>query len=549
MSMAECTRCRLDRRLLRLLTPPHGTIPPGLDKLREGLVRAGRPDHMMDWLNNPGVCPVLQAVAGRGATTNEALDALPPGGTRDHVRTMMVATGVLPPATSASRPWSTGSARPPALADPVSRQVLHGYAVWHHLHCLRGRLDCRAASRGQAKSVQDNVTAAAALIRWLEERGLTLAACTQAGHDQWMTGDSGHRAGSAGFVRWAVRHRQASGLAAPAVRWPGPAGPLDQDRRWTDARRLLHDEGTGLADRVVGLLVLLYAQRLSDITALTTRHLQREGSRTSLLLGSRSVHAARPARQPRRQSRGRPERTRPGPAHRANRLAVPRSLAGDGAGQGLARQEAPRHRGQPAAGPQHRPAHPGRRGPGLDPGEDARHPHPGSRPVSEDLLRRLGRLRRRRQPQGHAAARSVTSGNARARVTTPPGCPVCGSSLQGEGIPRPPAGRHTGNGHAAAHRRGPARPCHRDPAAAHRASRRPSRHRQRPAGAVRRARRRALHPPARTTRKLHRLIAELAALAAAATVTKRATKRLSPAGTPQTPPLFEEAGLSAANDG
>ena len=38
--------------------------------------------------------------------------------------------------------------------------------------------------------------------------------------------------------------------------------------------------------------------------------------------------------------------------------------------------------------------------------------------------------------------------------------------------------------------------------------------------------------PARTTRKLHRLIAELAALAAAATV----TKRRSPAGTPQTSP-------------
>ena len=92
-----------------------------------------------------------------------------------------------------------------------------------------------------------------------------------------------------GFVRWAVRHRHASGLSAPAARWPGPAGPLDQDRRWADARRLLHDEGTGLAGRVAGLLVLLYAQRLSDITALSTRHIEREGSRTTLLLGSRPV--------------------------------------------------------------------------------------------------------------------------------------------------------------------------------------------------------------------------------------------------------------------
>ena len=290
MSTAECTRCRLDRRLLKLLTPPHRTIPPELDKLREGLVRAGRPDHMMDWLNNPGVCPVLQAVAARGATTHESLDALPPGGTRDHVRTMMVATGVLPARDeriTALEHWISQAAG--ELADPAHRQVLHGYAVWHHLRRLRGRLDGRAASKGQAKSVQDNVTAAAALIRWLEARGLTLATGTQADYDQWLAGGPGYRARSAGFVRWAVRHRHASGLSAPAARWPGPAGPLDQDRRWADARRLLHDEGTGLADRVAGLLVLLYAQRLSDITALSTRHIEREGSRTTLLLGSRPV--------------------------------------------------------------------------------------------------------------------------------------------------------------------------------------------------------------------------------------------------------------------
>jgi hypothetical protein len=60
--------------------------------------------------------------------------------------------------------------------------------------------------------------------------------------------------------------------------------------------------------------------------------------------------------------------------------------------------------------------------------------------------------------------------------------------------------------------------------------------------------RRRRHPPKRLSplpRVRPRLIAELAALAAAATV----TKRRSPAGTPQTSPLFEEAGLSAANDG
>jgi hypothetical protein len=48
--------------------------------------------------------------------------------------------------------------------------------------------------------------------------------------------------------------------------------------------------------------------------------------------------------------------------------------------------------------------------------------------------------------------------------------------------------------------------------------------------------------PAEAARILHRLITELTMLATAA-------KRRAPDGAPQTSPLFEEAGLSAANDG
>ena len=51
--------------------------------------------------------------------------------------------------------------------------------------------------------------------------------------------------------------------------------------------------------------------------------------------------------------------------------------------------------------------------------------------------------------------------------------------------------------------------------------------------------------PAETARTLHRLIAELTALAVAATVTERVTKRQAPGGTTQAMPLFDEGG----NDG
>jgi hypothetical protein len=51
--------------------------------------------------------------------------------------------------------------------------------------------------------------------------------------------------------------------------------------------------------------------------------------------------------------------------------------------------------------------------------------------------------------------------------------------------------------------------------------------------------------PAETARTLHRLIAELTALAVAATVTERVTIPRAPGATTQTMPLFDEA----SNDG
>ncbi len=84
----------------------------------------------------------------------------------------------------------------------------------------------------------------------------------------------------------ALPGRHASRLTAPSRRWTGPTGPVDQDRRWADARRLLHNDACPLPARVAGLLILLYAQKLNVITTLTAQHVLREDGRTLLRLGS-----------------------------------------------------------------------------------------------------------------------------------------------------------------------------------------------------------------------------------------------------------------------
>jgi hypothetical protein len=51
----------------------------------------------------------------------------------------------------------------------------------------------------------------------------------------------------------------------------------------------VREEAYPAADRVAGLLILLYAQKLSVITALTARHVLHEDGRTLLRLGSRPI--------------------------------------------------------------------------------------------------------------------------------------------------------------------------------------------------------------------------------------------------------------------
>ena len=90
-------------------------------------------------------------------------------------------------------------------------------------------------------------------------------------------------------MRWAVAHRHAGGLTFGADRWQGPRGPLDTEKRWADARRLLRDDTLHTADRVAGLLLVLYAQRIATISHLTVDHVHIGTDHAAIMLGTAPV--------------------------------------------------------------------------------------------------------------------------------------------------------------------------------------------------------------------------------------------------------------------
>jgi len=184
--------------------------------------------------------------------------------------------------------WITAAVK--ARTDTAQRRVLHGYAVWHHLRRLRRRLGEDHTTRLQDLNVRCHVTAAANFLDWLAGNGLTLNTCTQPHLDRWIANpEASHRDETGHFVRWSVQHRHTTGLTYRTVRWTGPRGTLDSEKRWADARRLLHDDTLPTADRVAGLLLVLYAQRIATISQLTVDHVHLGDDTVTIRFGSSPV--------------------------------------------------------------------------------------------------------------------------------------------------------------------------------------------------------------------------------------------------------------------
>jgi len=268
-----------------------GNVRPGLRAFRDSLAGTDRPATVLRWLDKNKDSTVLRELAaGERPLAHEALDELPDSKPLRHLRTILVATGTLPPRDeqlARLEAWITQTiaGRP----GPDERRLLHQYATWHVVRRLRGRLAGQHATYGQLVSAQRNVRAAIGLLDWLAARGLTLETARQGDLDAWL-GDAraAHRTDAGNFVRWARRNKLTT-LDFAAVRWGGPSGVIDTETRWEQARWLLHDDSPKPEDRLAGLLVLLYAQRTSVISRLTLSHVQPAGGQVLIRLGREPV--------------------------------------------------------------------------------------------------------------------------------------------------------------------------------------------------------------------------------------------------------------------
>ena len=291
----QCASCRLELRLRELLAGPDGGIRPPLGPLKEALAATGPPGTALRWLARPPVAAVLSGIAaGSRDLSHGELDRLEQTPVLAHLRSVLVATGTLPPRDEQmARLERFTSEIIDGRPDPEQRQVLRRYATWHLLRRLRSRNNGKPVTGEQHNVVQQQVRGAVALLGWLGSRDLTLGTCGQADLDEWLSGGNSRSRDAGHFVRWAARHRLTPAFI-PAVRWQGPVQALDDEARWDAARRLLHGEELNPRDRLAGLLVLLYAQPVARVARLTTGQVTASGATVQICLGPAPITLPEP---------------------------------------------------------------------------------------------------------------------------------------------------------------------------------------------------------------------------------------------------------------
>ncbi|MFD0633071.1 hypothetical protein ACFQ9X_17325 [Catenulispora yoronensis] len=284
-----CTACAWPDAIRKLLTGPDGTVRPDIEPVLAALIATDAAAGLNFVARLRHQNALAELAEASGPVTHQVLDKLSSATAANRLRAALVEAGVLP----ARDEWlisleTSIEARIKRVTDPEHRRILQSFATWHHLRRLRTIAGRRPLTQDQVHYAVNAVTAAASLLNWLTDRGQTLLTCTQHDIDDWLPNDQFSR--SRGFVTWAVQRRHATAIEIPRFANAPVRNVLpEHDQRWDLARRLLNDESILVADRVAGLLVLLYAQRVVRITQLTTKHVAVTDIGVELRLGEEPI--------------------------------------------------------------------------------------------------------------------------------------------------------------------------------------------------------------------------------------------------------------------
>lgn len=285
----RCFACQAAQQIDAALTGPDGTIQPGLKPVRDALADLQRPRSLLsNWRNLVSLRLLTDIAQGRLDLSHDALDTLPQVFSVTYLRSLLVAAGALPPRDeNAARLHRYAAEAATDIPDAELRGVFTRYARWHVVGRARtnrhGHITANVAARCRSE-----IQTARAFLDHIVVHGHTLDDCPQDQVDAWLSTDRSRRLA---FLHWLSRGGHLTGCRLPEpTRQKDPRHDIDPEDQLALARQLLHyPDSASFEDRAAACLILLYAQPIAKIAALTTNDIKVRDTGTYLALGPEPV--------------------------------------------------------------------------------------------------------------------------------------------------------------------------------------------------------------------------------------------------------------------
>jgi hypothetical protein len=283
-----CLACSLSIRLRRVLGDGGG-VPAALEPLYRRLVAMEHPIAALTWLNKPAVRQRLQALAGgQVPLTHDGLDQLEGAQGKEFLRELLVEVGVPAPRDkylAAFRAWVPK--RLAAIPEPDINREIRLFIAWREERELAVRAESGRLDAGRVNRARDAIDSGVSFLRLLAGRGRCLGEAGQEDLDAFFA-TARRPFGATDYLVFAIGHRRCRRLELPrrprqcSHGTPLPAlAPI--------VATLLEDEALELADRVAGLLVLLFAQSFTRFAGLRLGALTCSDGEVAVNLGAHPV--------------------------------------------------------------------------------------------------------------------------------------------------------------------------------------------------------------------------------------------------------------------
>lgn len=211
-----CARCSLRDDLAALLDDGAGHVSAPLVGVFEAICKQEHARSAIIWLRNPDVRELLQGFAsGALPISRETFSAHPSRRTATHLRELFIQHGALDPLDRNIVAFEDWLDRTLPRYSPTSRQLLRGFATWHHLQRMRKRARRGTLSHGTVHTAEQENTVAGELLNHLERTGVSFEQVRQAHIDAWLAPGPTTRYQARNFIRWAAKTRRLPPLDIP----------------------------------------------------------------------------------------------------------------------------------------------------------------------------------------------------------------------------------------------------------------------------------------------------------------------------------------------